>query len=306
MLKKSFIDKIEVINNGGIMMKLVTYIQEKELHLGIKLEEGILPVNEKLGMNDPITIEELIHQGDSGINHLKKLIEKSTKDDYITEKVNYAPALTQPEKIICIGLNYKQHADEVKAEYPKYPILFNKYNNTLSAHQQTITIPETTERLDYEAELGVIIGKEAHHVNEQEALDYVFGYCATNDLSARDLQKRTGQWMLGKTSDGFLPTGPYVVTKDEINNPNDLKIQTRLNEKLVQDSNTSDMIFTVPELISYISKYMTLKPGDLIITGTPEGVIIGKPREEREYLTSKDTVTVEIEGLGSLTTTFKK
>src|SRR5699024_3188387 len=306
MLKKSFIDKIEVIYNGGIIMKLVTYFQEKELHLGIKLEEGILPVNEKSDIDAPITIEELIHQGDLGINHLKKLIEKSTKDDYITEKVNYAPALTQPEKIICIGLNYKQHADEVKAEYPEYPILFNKYNNTLSAHQQTITMPETTEHLDDEAELGVIIGKEAHHVNEQEALDYVFGYCATNDLSARDLQKRTGQWMLGKTSDGFLPTGPYVVTKDEINNPNDLKIQTRLNEKLVQDSNTSDMIFTVPELISYISKYMTLKPGDLIITGTPEGVIIGKPREEREYLTPKDKVTVEIEGLGSLTTTFKK
>ncbi len=123
--------------------------------------------------------------------------------------------------------------------------------------------------------------------------------------NSRDLQKRTGQWMLGKTSDGFLPIGPYIVTKDEINDPNNLKIQTELNGKLVQDSNTADMIFSVAELISYISKHMTLKPGDLIITGTPEGVIIGQPMEERKYLTSTDQVTVKIEKLGDLVTKFK-
>lgn len=290
-------------------MKLVTYYQDQEPHLGIKLEEGILPVNltsKKFNIDLPMTIQEVINQGKSGMILLKELIKISSVDDYLTDKIDYASALTNPEKIICVGLNYKKHADEVKADYPKYPILFNKFNNALSAHEQTVTIPETTERLDYEAELGIVIGKKASNVSESEALGHVFGYCATNDLSARDLQKRTGQWMLGKTSDGFLPIGPYIVTKDEISDPNDLKIQTRLNEKLVQDSNTSDMIFSVPKLISYISKHMTLKPGDLIITGTPEGVIVGQPREEREYLTSTDKVTVEIEGLGNLTTTFKK
>src|SRR5699024_5897033 len=174
------------------------------------------------------------------------------------------------------------------------------------AQPQAGTIPERTQRLDYQAELRRAIGKEARSVSEREALEHVFGYCATNDLSARDLQQRTSQWMLGKTSDGLLPIGPYIVTKDEIDDPNNLKIQTKLNDKLVQDSNTSDMIFTVPEIISYISKYMTLKPGDLIITGTPECVIIGQPKEEREYLKSADKVTVKIEKLGILTTTFGK
>src|SRR5690625_2823480 len=176
----------------------------------------------------------------------------------------------------------------------------------ISINQQKETILKKNYRIDNEAKLGVDIGKKASNVSEAEALDHVFGYCATNDLSARDLQKRTSQWMLGKTSDGLLPIGPYIVTKNEIDDPNNLKIQTKLNDKLVQDSNTSDMIFTVPEIISYISKYMTLQPGDLIITGTPEGVIIGQPKEEREYLKPADKVTVKIEKLGSLTTTFEK
>lgn len=279
-------------------MKLVSYYQNQVQKLGIKLKEGILPV-------DSMTIHDVIKKGESELIKLEKLIKESNPTDYITEEIEYAPALTDPEKIICVGLNYKKHADEIRAEYPKYPILFNKYNNALSAHQETVTLPEVTERVDYEAELGIVIGEEANNVSEENALDYVFGYCATNDLSARDLQKRTGQWMLGKTSDGFLPIGPYIVTKDEINDPNHLKIQTELNGKVVQDSNTSDMIFSVQELISYISKHMTLKPGDLIITGTPEGVIIGQPIEERTYLTSTDQVTVKIENLGDLVTKFK-
>lgn len=279
-------------------MKLLTYYKNDKTHLGIKLAKGILPVNS-------MSIQEVINQGEQGIMHLQQVIEKSSVDDYLSEKIEYAPALTEPEKIICVGLNYRKHADEIKADYPKYPILFNKFNNALSAHQAKVLIPKTTERLDYEVELGIVIGKKAYNISESEALDYVFGYCVTNDLSARDLQKRTGQWMLGKTSDGFLPIGPYIVTKEEIPNPNNLKIKTKLNGNVVQDSNTSDMIFSVPELISYISKHMTLKPGDLIITGTPEGVIIGKPIEERSYLTQSDEVTLEIENLGRLTTRFK-
>lgn len=286
-------------------MKLVTYFNNEKTYLGIQLAEGILPVD-LTNQDGPKTIHDVINQGDLAIEKLNKLIETTPKETYLTDEINFAPALTCPEKIICVGLNYKKHADEIKADYPKYPILFNKYNNALSGHNATVKIPETTERVDYEAELGIVIGKEAKAVEKEDALDYVFGYCVTNDLSARDLQKRTGQWMLGKTSDGFLPVGPYIVTKEEVPDPNNLKIKTKLNGKIVQNSNTSDMIFPVPELISYISKHMTLKPGDLIITGTPEGVIIGQPIEERNYLTPADEVIVEIENLGNLVTRFKK
>ena len=156
-----------------------------------------------------------------------------------------------------------------------------------------------TEKLDYEVELGIVIGKTAKNVSEESALDYVFGYCTANDLSARDLQMRTPQWMLGKTCDGFCPVGPYLVTKDEVGDPQNLQLKTVVNGEIRQNSNTSDMIFSCREIISYISKHMTLVPGDMILTGTPEGVIMGFPPEKQNYLKPGDTVTVEVEKLGA-------
>src|SRR5699024_1440687 len=249
----------------GINVKLITYYENNEPHLGIKLDQGVLPValtDHTANIDLPKTIQEVIDQGKSGKILLKELIKNSMENDYLTTEINYAPALMHPEKIICVTLNYQKHADEVKGEYPKQPILFNKFKSALSAHQQTVTIPETTERLDYEAELGVVIVKKASNVSETEALDHVFGYCATNDLSARDLQKRTSQLMLGKTSDGLLQIGPYIVTKVEIDDRNNLKIKTKLNDKLVQDLNKLDMIFTVFEIIRYIYNYITLITDD--------------------------------------------
>ncbi|WP_099352580.1 fumarylacetoacetate hydrolase family protein [Fredinandcohnia onubensis] len=226
--------------------------------------------------------------------------------EYDENEVTWGPAVTKPHKIICVGLNYRKHADETNASYPEYPILFNKFDNTLTGHNCEIVVPNVTKELDYEVELGIVIGKKTKDVSKEDALSQVFGYCTVNDLSARDLQFRTQQWLLGKTSDGFSPIGPYLVTSDEVGDPNNLALKTYVNGELRQDSNTSDMIFNCAEIVSYISKYMTLEPGDLILTGTPEGVVLGLPIEERVYIQPGDEVTVEVEKLGRLTNAFVK
>ena len=213
------------------------------------------------------------------------------------------PCVVAPQKIIAIGLNYRLHALESGAAIPDYPIVFNKFANALAGHGETVTIPSVTSKADYEVELAVVIGRRAASVPVESALDYVLGYATANDLSARDLQFRTAQWMLGKTLDGFLPLGPDLVTADEVPDPQALRLRTWLNGELRQDSSTSDMIFSVAELVSYCSTYFTLVPGDVMITGTPAGVIAGM--KEPVWLTGGDRVIVEVEGLGQLETPFR-
>lgn len=217
------------------------------------------------------------------------------------EEVRFLPAVLNPGKLICIGLNYKRHAEETGMPLPDKPVVFGKFADSLTAHGSPIPYPRATKRLDYEAELAIVIGRTAVNVAEEEALDYVFGYCCANDLSARDLQGQSSQWLLGKTGEGFAPLGPFIATADEVPDPNALKIGTRVNGVTVQDSNTSDMIFSCRELISFLSRHMTLRPGDVILTGTPEGVILGKPKEERVWLKPGDEMTIFVEGLGELT-----
>jgi 2-keto-4-pentenoate hydratase/2-oxohepta-3-ene-1,7-dioic acid hydratase in catechol pathway len=291
-------------------MKLVTIKKEGKHVLGVKIENGIIDIEEALreSPNNQVhtKIMEVIDGGNEAISALEDYISKlpiENKLNYIKdeEDVEWGPCVTQPNKIICVGLNYRKHADETNSPYPEVPILFSKFNNTLTGHKCKIAVPKVTQRLDYEVELGVVIGKEAKYVTKENALDYVFGYCTANDLSARDLQKKTHQWLLGKTCDDFSPIGPYLVTADEVPNPNNLQLKTYVNGEKRQDSNTSDMIFYVDEIVSYISQHMTLTPGDVILTGTPEGVIIGYPREKRVYLKPGDVVTVEVEKLGTLT-----
>lgn len=292
-------------------MKLVAFKSNGKVKLGVKVKRGIIDIEEALTLKKedliPTDIMEVIASIDAKERleaYVNQLVDNQEISFLNEESLSWAPCVTQPSKIICVGLNYKKHAEEVKLPHPEVPILFNKFPNALAGHKEEIKIPPVTNRVDYEVELGIVIGKEAKNVSKEEALDYVFGYCTTNDLSARDLQKQTGQWMIGKTSDGFAPIGPYLVTKDEIENPNQLELKTMVNGEVRQQSNTEDMIFSCEELISYISKHMTLHPGDLILTGTPEGVIIGMPKEERVYLKEGDEVTVEVEQLGSLTNTF--
>ncbi|RED76743.1 MULTISPECIES: fumarylacetoacetate hydrolase family protein [Cohnella] len=287
-------------------MKLLTFVKQGQLALGVKTEKGILDVQEAAkgaGVQLPDSIMSVIEQG-SAVGELEKLVLSVSDDSpaWLQESdLQFGPCVTEPKKIICVGLNYRKHAEETKAAIPEFPILFNKFHNTITAHGSEIAIPRTTTRLDYEAELVIVIGKQAKYVPREEALNYVFGYCCVNDLSARDLQLRTPQWMLGKIGDGFSPIGPYLVTADEVGNPNELAIKARVNGELRQNSNTADMIFPCDEIVSYISQHLTLVPGDIILTGTPEGVVLGLPKEQRVYLQPGDVVTIEIEKLGSLT-----
>lgn len=294
-------------------MRLLTFKHAKGLTLGVEMMDTVLPLEDALTKYPheqiPTTITELIASGEEGLNVLQIYLDYVKEQDSTEllidkSKITWASALTKPNKIICVGLNYRKHADETKAAYPDFPVLFNKFSNALTGHLTKISVPKTTERLDHEVELGIVIGKQAKYVSEVDALDYVFGYCTTNDLSARDIQKRTSQWLTGKTNDGFAPVGPYIVTKDEIANPNDLRLTTTLNGEVRQNSTTADMIFNCNEIVSYISQYMTLEPGDLIMTGTPEGVIIGRTMQDRIYIQPGDEITVEVEKLGALTNYF--
>lgn len=211
----------------------------------------------------------------------------------------HAP-IQKPEKFIAIGLNYEDHAAETGAEIPEKPIVFAKYPNTIVGSGETVYIPPITRQADYEAELGVVIGREARNVPVERALDYVFGYVNCNDVSARDLQfSEGGQWTRSKSIDTFGPMGPYVATADEIPDPQNLYVRCILNGELVQDGTTSRMIFSVAELIAFLSTGMTLVPGDVISTGTPPGV--GGARNPQLFLKNGDEMTVEIEGLGALT-----
>jgi 2-keto-4-pentenoate hydratase/2-oxohepta-3-ene-1,7-dioic acid hydratase in catechol pathway len=204
----------------------------------------------------------------------------------------------RPSKVICIGLNYRDHAEESGAPLPEIPVLFPKYANSVIGPDEPIVLPPETAEPDYEAELGVVIGRRASRVTEDHALSHVAGYMCMNDVSARDLQSQTSQWMLGKAIDTFLPCGPWLVTADEIPDPQSLAIRLRLNGEELQSSSTAQMVFGVAELIAFVSRTITLEPGDLIATGTPPGV--GFARTPPIRLRDGDRVEVEIEGIGTL------
>jgi len=203
-----------------------------------------------------------------------------------------------PQKIVCVGLNYRDHAEEQGVDLPERPLLFAKWPNTLIADGQPIRIPAVTQQVDYEAELGVVIGKRASRIAVDDALDVVRGYVVANDVSARDLQFSDGQWVRGKTLDTFLPVSE-LVPASEVPDPQALPIRAILNGQVMQDSNTSNQIFGVREVISFVSQAITLEPGDLIITGTPAGV--GAFRDPKVWLKPGDEITIEIDGLGSIT-----
>jgi 2-keto-4-pentenoate hydratase/2-oxohepta-3-ene-1,7-dioic acid hydratase in catechol pathway len=213
------------------------------------------------------------------------------------ETVEFLPAVNAG-KILAIGRNYVDHAIEGGAAPPEAPLIFNKLSNSLSAHNAPIVLPTISTQVDYEAELAVVIGRKAKRVSEAEALDYVFGYTLINDVSARDLQFGDGQWVRGKGLDGFAPLGPFITTRDEIADVQALSIEGRLNGQVMQSSNTGKMIFKVAYLVSYISQGITLEPGDVIATGTPEGV--GIFRDPPVVLKAGDVYEVTIEGLGTL------
>lgn len=210
------------------------------------------------------------------------------------------PPVPNPEKILCIGLNYRDHAIETGVDPPTEPVVFGKFNNTLIGHGEAIQLPAVAEQVDYEAELVVIIGRSVKQVGKVEAIDAVFGYTCGHDVSARDWQKGRpgGQWLLGKSFDTFAPVGPALVTTGELPDPTNLRVRMHLGGETVQDSTTAQLIFDIPTLIAHLSQIMTLRPGDLIFTGTPPGV--GAARKPPRFLKSGDVCEVEIEGIGKL------
>jgi 2-keto-4-pentenoate hydratase/2-oxohepta-3-ene-1,7-dioic acid hydratase in catechol pathway len=296
-------------------MILLTFRDGDELKLGVKTSRGVVDVaaaRAALGMKDgsaPETMDALIAGGDSARESLADLVARAeaapAAEDWIRDEptLTLGPAVPNPGKIICVGLNYRRHAVESGMAIPTSPILFPKYSNAIAAPGEPVVLQTNATEYDYEAELGVVIGRRAKNVSEQEALNYVLGYCNLNDLSARDLQFRTSQWLLGKTLDQFMPIGPYLVTPDEVGDPQALDIRCWVNGALRQSSSTADMIFSVAYLVSYLSQYMTLEPGDVIATGTPEGVVFGM--QEKQWLKPGDEVSIEIAGLGRLTNTFR-
>ena len=217
----------------------------------------------------------------------------------LPEDIQFEPP-TSPRTFICVGLNYRDHAAESKMDLPKAPLLFAKTANAITAHNCCTKIPSSSSQVDYEAELAIVIGTRCRNVTRAEALKFVAGYTCGNDLSARDFQFADGQWYRGKSCDGFGPLGPWLATKSDVVDPQNLRIQLRLNGAQLQDSNTSNLVFDVSALVEYVSTCMTLEPGDVILTGTPPGV--GFSRKPPVFLKCGDVVEVEIESIGTLVT----
>lgn len=287
-------------------LTVLNYMEGTQVVLGVKTQRGILRVGkaaQAFSVRAPVTTDDLIQNGDQGLGKLvTQAVAKGGADLFVDEsKIEFAPAVSNPEKIICVGLNYAKHAKETNNPIPKLPILFNKFNNTLNAHNGIVKVSAVNaEKFDYEAELVIVMGKRAANVSEAEALSYVFGYATGQDFTARDLQQRSSQWMIGKTNDGFGPIGPYVLTSDLVGDPNQLKIEQYVNGEVRQSSNTNDMVFNCAQIVSYTSKIFTLEPGDVIFTGTPEGVISGYAKDKQVWLKPGDVLETRIEKLGNL------
>ena len=277
-------------------MKLAQIEQGGQTVLCARTAEGLIPLN-GVGYH---TMMDAIER----IDELPRALEmaEAKETPLAPEDARFLPVVSRPGKIVCVGVNYGRHVKECGQSLPDAPVLFSKFATALSAHKDSVAIPRGVERLDYEAELVMVIGRRAHCVSADEAMDYVFGCTCGNYLSARDWQSRSSQWLAGKTPDGFAPVGPWITTIDAMHEIQDLEIACALNGQLRQYASTGDMIFSCAEIVSYVSSVMTLEPGDLIFTGTPDGVILGLPEEQRRWLKPGDVLEVSIENIGTLRT----
>jgi 2-keto-4-pentenoate hydratase/2-oxohepta-3-ene-1,7-dioic acid hydratase in catechol pathway len=299
-------------------MKILTFRSKDSrksarLRLGVLTDLGVLDIRAaaQAGVAPaalaPQSPGAFYQQGLSALPNLKRFVELALEHSakhsshwlLPEDSLRLGACVPTPGKILCVGLNYRNHAKESNMAIPPAPVLFSKFGNAVAAPGEPVPLPPGVAQYDYEAELCVVIGKRARYVPEEKALDYVLGYCNANDVSARELQMLTSQWLLGKTLDKFFPMGPYLLTADEAGDAQNYPVRCWLNGELRQNNNTSDMIFTIVELISFISRYMPLEPGDVISTGTPEGVIFG--RKEKVWMKPGDVMTVEVGPLGKLT-----
>ncbi len=298
-------------------MKLLTFEKNGRVSYGPKVKRedavwDVLKIAEARNIAIPASIREGVAKGNEFVEEVRSLVdemgasEEAAHYKYGFEEITWkAPIPRPPKNVICVGKNYADHATEMGAATPpEHVLIFTKSPTAIAADYEEVSTHHTkTTQLDYEGELAIVIGKEGKDIPRQLAYDYIFGYTIANDVTARDVQKAHGQFFLGKSLNGTCPMGPYVVSKDEIPNPHDLTVVTKVNEEVRQNGHTSAMMFKVDELIEEISKYVTLEPGDIILTGTPAGV--GKGMTPPQFLKSGDVVKVSIEGIGTLTNTFR-
>jgi 2-keto-4-pentenoate hydratase/2-oxohepta-3-ene-1,7-dioic acid hydratase in catechol pathway len=290
-------------------LRLANIQTQDGLALGVDVDDGVLDVTKTaalFALPAPLDMDDLLQNGlgaqvQAVMEHARQKPDARAVTPF--DEVRFAPLVTRPEKIVCVGFNYREHAEETGTPIPKEPPLFSKYRNALNHHRGTIALPtKIDDRFDFETELVIVLGQECKDVSADEALGCVAGYATGNDVSARTRQTATTQFGAGKWCDGFAPLGPWLVTRNLVPDPNNLQLRTHVNGRIRQDWTTRDMIFNCRKLIAYCSSIMTLRPGDIMFTGTPQGVIFGEkaPPEERNWLKAGDVIVSSVEGLGEL------
>ena len=278
-------------------MKLCNLKTESGTHLAALTDRGVVDLT---AAGFSLTMDQLISGGDIA------LAAHAAADESlpVVEAPVFDTVVNHTGKLLCVGLNYKDHAKAIGASLPEYPVLFSKFADALAADNDAVTLPPWESTYDYEAELVIVMGKTCWGVSKEEAAGAIFGYTCGNDLSCRDSQMRSGQWLIGKTMPGFGPCGPYIVTADSFDPNEDHAVRSYVNGELKQDGTTTDMIFTCAEIVSYASKYICLQPGDLIFTGTPGGVALEGRGGVQNWLKPGDAVDIEIAGIGTLHNTM--
>ena len=287
-------------------MRLINMLVDGQLRLGILTERGVIDTASCSDPAVPKSMMEAVRMGrEKALPPLREL-ERTAKDFLDERDILYAPAVDDPEKILCAGVNYRAHIEETRGSFTPAtaPTIFAKFRNTLAPHRGNVVRCRSSQKHDYEAEIAVIIGKRAAYIAPEEAEAYIFGYTLANDVTARDLQKATTQWVPGKTCDSFCPLGPCVVTADELRY-DAMHLTGYKNGELRQEGWSTDMIHDIPALVSFLSGCMTLEPGDVILTGTPAGVILGRPEGQQDWLQPGDVLTVREDTIGELSVTVR-
>lgn len=293
-------------------MKLLTFWSGDTLRLGVKADGGVLDITASLAARPatgvPDSMDSLIAGGDAALAALRAYVGDIGGGAALLDEatLKFGPCVPHPPKIIGVGLNYYRYLEISGTEKPVFPHLFNKFSESVRGHGDDIILPANSEQVDFEAELAIVIGKKARLVSKENALEHVLGYCNTNDISARDFQNATTSWVPGKCCDSFAPIGPYLVTADEVPEPNNLTLAAWVNGERRQKHNTNDMIFDCRAIVSGISRFFTLSPGDVILTGTPDGIIMTDPPDKRVWLKDGDVLEVELGNLGRLRNVARK
>ena len=288
-------------------MKLINMIVDGKPRLGILTEKGVVDVSTvRPGSEIPCTMMEAIRMGRENALPLLQMAENLATHYLDESTITYAPAVDAPSKILCAGVNYRAHIEETRGSFEPagVPTIFAKFNNTLAPHRGKVIRCRSSKKHDYEAEIAVIISKRASYITLDQADEHIFGYTLANDISARDLQKATSQWVPGKTCDTFCPLGPCIVTADALDFDK-MHITGYKNGELRQEGWSADMIHDIPALVTFLSGCCTLEPGDVILTGTPSGVILGRPEDQQDWLQPGDVLTVREDTIGELTVTFR-